>query len=161
MHPLRFPKSGIRAKVFVRKIGFKLRVMRLNRVELFYTLVAAIGSENRRCLRARGGHMHAVCMQRWLATARPPVGAADHGLATCKGRLPAGATARRGNNPQGVATCGHDQLRPARKGQPTSASPTASRGAALVAGVAAPWQGDYRPQRVAAACAGATAATTQ
>ncbi|RRT45537.1 hypothetical protein B296_00013351, partial [Ensete ventricosum] len=24
MHPLRFPNSGIRAKVFVRKIGFKL-----------------------------------------------------------------------------------------------------------------------------------------
>ncbi|RRT65992.1 hypothetical protein B296_00012902 [Ensete ventricosum] len=34
-----------------------------------------IGSERRRCL--RGGHMHALCMQRWLATARPPAGAAD------------------------------------------------------------------------------------
>ncbi|RRT57275.1 hypothetical protein B296_00009440 [Ensete ventricosum] len=29
MHPLRFLKSGIRAKVFMRKIGFKLRVMKL------------------------------------------------------------------------------------------------------------------------------------
>ncbi|RRT44821.1 hypothetical protein B296_00030938 [Ensete ventricosum] len=28
MHLLRFPNSGIRAKVFVRKIGFKLHVMR-------------------------------------------------------------------------------------------------------------------------------------
>ncbi|RRT43720.1 hypothetical protein B296_00053473, partial [Ensete ventricosum] len=36
MHPLKFPKSGIKAKVFVRKIGFKLCLMRLNRVELFY-----------------------------------------------------------------------------------------------------------------------------
>ncbi|RRT59034.1 hypothetical protein B296_00015222 [Ensete ventricosum] len=35
--------------------------------------------------------MHAVCMQRWLAMAKPPVGAVDHGLATCKGRSPAGA----------------------------------------------------------------------
>ncbi|RZR89440.1 hypothetical protein BHM03_00017150 [Ensete ventricosum] len=98
------------AKVFVQKISFKLRVRRLNCVELFYALVAAIGSESRRCLRGRGGHMHVVCMQRWLATARPPVGAADHGLATCIGRLAA-------------ATCGHGQLRPARKGQPVAASP--------------------------------------
>ncbi|RWW39106.1 hypothetical protein BHE74_00055588 [Ensete ventricosum] len=121
MHQLRFPKSGIRAKVFVRKIGFKLRVMRLNRVELFYTLVAAIGSENRRCLRARGGHMHAVCMQRWLATARPPVGAADHGLATCKGRLPAGATARKGWPPVGTINCGQ----PARANRHQPALPLA------------------------------------
>ncbi|RWW00349.1 hypothetical protein GW17_00036688 [Ensete ventricosum] len=35
----------------------------LNRVELFYTLVAEIDSESRRCLRGRGGHMHVVCMQ--------------------------------------------------------------------------------------------------
>ncbi|RWW02029.1 hypothetical protein GW17_00034899 [Ensete ventricosum] len=36
---LRFSNSGIRAKVFIRKIGFKLRVMRLNRVESFYTFL--------------------------------------------------------------------------------------------------------------------------
>ncbi|RWW53688.1 hypothetical protein BHE74_00039803 [Ensete ventricosum] len=83
MHPLRIPNSGIRAKV-------PLRVMRLNHVELFYTLVAAIGSESRHSLRGRGGHMHAVYMQRWLAIARPPVGMAGHGLATCRGRPPAG-----------------------------------------------------------------------
>ncbi|RRT51421.1 hypothetical protein B296_00033672, partial [Ensete ventricosum] len=46
--------------------------MRLNHVELFYALVAAIGSESRHCLRGRGGNMHVVYMQRWLATARPP-----------------------------------------------------------------------------------------
>ncbi|RWW37877.1 hypothetical protein BHE74_00056947 [Ensete ventricosum] len=39
MLPLRFPNSGIRSKVFVRKIGFKLHVMRLNHVELFYAFV--------------------------------------------------------------------------------------------------------------------------
>ncbi|RWV81148.1 hypothetical protein GW17_00057461 [Ensete ventricosum] len=36
MHSLRYPNSGIRAKAFMRKIGFKLRVTRLNRVELFF-----------------------------------------------------------------------------------------------------------------------------
>ncbi|RRT49946.1 hypothetical protein B296_00033398 [Ensete ventricosum] len=39
MLPLRFPNSGIIAKVFMRKIRFKLRVMRLNRLELFYTFL--------------------------------------------------------------------------------------------------------------------------
>ncbi|RRT50849.1 hypothetical protein B296_00041375 [Ensete ventricosum] len=77
--------------------------MRLNRIELFYALFVAIDSESRCFLRGRGGHMHAVCMQRWLATTSPPVGATDHGLATCKGR-------------------------PARKGLLPAASPIASRG---------------------------------
>ncbi|RWW25468.1 hypothetical protein GW17_00010190 [Ensete ventricosum] len=39
MLPLRFPNSGIRAKVFMQKIGFKLRVMRLNRVKSFYAFL--------------------------------------------------------------------------------------------------------------------------
>ncbi|RWV96171.1 hypothetical protein GW17_00041134 [Ensete ventricosum] len=96
--------------------------MRLNRVELFYALVAAIGNESRRCLRGRGDHMQAVCMQRWLAMTRPLAGATGHGLATCKGRpamawLPArggrlrpsplyGAIARRGGSPQGPVGSG-------------------------------------------------------
>ncbi|RZR99699.1 hypothetical protein BHM03_00029297 [Ensete ventricosum] len=41
--------------------------------------------ESSRCRRARGGHLHAVYMQRWLAMARPPVRAVGHGLVTCKG----------------------------------------------------------------------------
>ncbi|RWV91930.1 hypothetical protein GW17_00045741 [Ensete ventricosum] len=45
MYPLRFPNSGIRAKVFVRKIGFKLRVMRLYRVESFYTFLLRFRSK--------------------------------------------------------------------------------------------------------------------
>ncbi|RWV84892.1 hypothetical protein GW17_00053362, partial [Ensete ventricosum] len=45
MHSLRFPNSGIRAKVFMRKIGFKLLVMRLNRVEWFYTFLLHFRSE--------------------------------------------------------------------------------------------------------------------
>ncbi|RWV86159.1 hypothetical protein GW17_00051973 [Ensete ventricosum] len=44
MHPLRFPNSGISAKVFVRKIGFKLRAMRLNRVESFNTFTTRTSS---------------------------------------------------------------------------------------------------------------------
>ncbi|RWW18124.1 hypothetical protein GW17_00017905 [Ensete ventricosum] len=116
MHPLRFHNSGIRAKVFVRKIGFRLCVMRLNRIELFYALVAAIDSESRHCLRGRGGHMHAVCMQRWLAMAKPPVGAVGHGLATCKG-WPAMARPR--------AWGGHPRARP------TAATPAASKGSGV------------------------------
>ncbi|RRT52863.1 hypothetical protein B296_00015519 [Ensete ventricosum] len=100
-----------------------------------------IGSKSRRCLRGRGGHMHAVSMQRWLATTRPCAGVAGHGLATCKGRS---ATARP----------------PARAGHPRPALPPA--GATVpVAGVADPWQGDCRLQRAAAAYAGAAVATTQ
>ncbi|RZS28126.1 hypothetical protein BHM03_00061689 [Ensete ventricosum] len=100
MHPLRFPNSGIRAKVFVRKIGFKLHVMRLNRVELFYALVAAIGSKSRRWLQGRGSQMHAVCMQRWPAMARPPTRVAGHGLATCKGWPAAASPPARGGHPR-------------------------------------------------------------
>ncbi|RWV95710.1 hypothetical protein GW17_00041646 [Ensete ventricosum] len=39
MHPLRFPYSDIKAMVFVRKISFKLRVMRLNRIKSFYAFL--------------------------------------------------------------------------------------------------------------------------
>ncbi|RRT37495.1 hypothetical protein B296_00045520 [Ensete ventricosum] len=102
MHPLRFPNSGIRDKVFMRKIDFKLRVMRLNHVELFYAVVATIGSESRRCLWGRGGKLWPGPLQ--------------------------GATVLRGSNLQGAPARGHDQLRPARKGLPPTANPVASRG---------------------------------
>ncbi|RRT31691.1 hypothetical protein B296_00045961 [Ensete ventricosum] len=104
-------------------------------------LVAAIGSESRHYLRVRGGHMHAVYMQRWLAKAKPPAGATSHGLATCKGRS---AMAR----PLARGCCPWPALPPA--GATTS-----------VVGVAAPWQGSYRPQRVAVACVGAAVAAVQ
>ncbi|RWV85164.1 hypothetical protein BHE74_00048903 [Ensete ventricosum] len=45
MHLLRFPNNGIRPKVFVRKIGFKLRAMRLNCVESFYAFLLRFRSE--------------------------------------------------------------------------------------------------------------------
>ncbi|RWV77187.1 hypothetical protein GW17_00062025 [Ensete ventricosum] len=109
MHTLRFPNSDIRAKVFVRKICFKLRVMILNRIELFYALVVTIDSESRRCLR------------RWLFTTRPLVGAAGLGLATCKGRPPAGTT---GYSQPSRAS----RQQPTCKGLPPAASPAASRG---------------------------------
>ncbi|RZS25845.1 hypothetical protein BHM03_00059107, partial [Ensete ventricosum] len=104
--------------------------MRLNHVELFYALVVAIDSESRRCLRGRGSHMHAVYMQRWLAMARPPVGVADHSLATCKGRPPAGTVGF--GQPAGAVGSGQhvraSRQRPARKGLSPAASPTTSRG---------------------------------
>ncbi|RRT60981.1 hypothetical protein B296_00004274 [Ensete ventricosum] len=46
MLPPRFLNSGIRAKVVHAKIGFKLCVMRFNRVELFYMFVPMIGSDS-------------------------------------------------------------------------------------------------------------------
>ncbi|RWW06116.1 hypothetical protein GW17_00030578 [Ensete ventricosum] len=74
--------------------------MRLNCIELFYALIVAIDNESRRCLRGRGGHMHVVCMQRWLAMARPPEGATDHGMATCTGRPAIARPPAKGGRPQ-------------------------------------------------------------
>ncbi|RWW29870.1 hypothetical protein GW17_00005582 [Ensete ventricosum] len=91
MHPLRFPNNGIRAKIFVRKISFKLRVMRLNHVELFYAFLLHFLSEDSE-------------EEGWPATASPHAGPATHGQAGCKWQSPAGAGG--GCPPQG------------RKGQP-------------------------------------------
>ncbi|RWV78563.1 hypothetical protein GW17_00060439 [Ensete ventricosum] len=98
MHPLRFPNSGIKGKIFVRKIGFKLYVMRLNRVELFYSLVAAMDSESP--LQGVAG--------------RPPAGTVDCGQ-------PAGATVN------DLPTRASRQ-RSTRKGLPPVTNPAASRG---------------------------------
>ncbi|RWW58658.1 hypothetical protein BHE74_00034451 [Ensete ventricosum] len=117
--------------------------MRLNYIELFYTLVAAFGSESRRCLQGRGGHMHDVYMQRWLATARPPIGAVGHDLATCKGRLAAARPLARGAHPRARSVAASLQG-PTGNGQ--SARGCHPRSALLlvgattpVTGVAAPW----------------------
>ncbi|RWW46475.1 hypothetical protein BHE74_00047595 [Ensete ventricosum] len=75
MLPLRFHNSGIKAKVFVRKIDFKLRVMRLHRVELFYAFLLRFRSEGNK---ERG----------WVATPRPSARVAGHGQATCMGGQP-------------------------------------------------------------------------
>ncbi|RWV87823.1 hypothetical protein GW17_00050144 [Ensete ventricosum] len=85
MLPLRFPNSCIRAKVFMRKVGFKLRVMRLNHVESFYTfLLHFYGKRSEE--RAQ------------LAMARPSTGVAGYGLATWLPLVgaPAGATPMEG-----------------------------------------------------------------
>ncbi|RWW41354.1 hypothetical protein BHE74_00053160 [Ensete ventricosum] len=96
MHPLRFPNSGIRANVFVRKIGFKLRVMRLYRVESFYAFLLRFRSEGNE-------------EEGRPATTRPHARPATDGQAAAKAS-PQGAVARRGG------ACGHGMLRPARKG---------------------------------------------
>ncbi|RZR92585.1 hypothetical protein BHM03_00020893 [Ensete ventricosum] len=75
MLPQRFPKSCIRAKVFVRKIGFKLHVTRLNRVELFYAFLLHFRSEGSK---ERG----------WSATVRPSTTVAGHGQAPYRDRRP-------------------------------------------------------------------------
>ncbi|RWW40069.1 hypothetical protein BHE74_00054538 [Ensete ventricosum] len=63
----RFPNSGISAKIFVRKISFKLRVMRLNRVELFYAFLLHFHSEGSPCK-----------VQPGMTTASPLAGTASH-----------------------------------------------------------------------------------
>ncbi|RWV77067.1 hypothetical protein GW17_00062161 [Ensete ventricosum] len=92
MHPLRFPNSGIRDNVFVRKIGFKLRVMRLNRVESFYAFLLHFCSEGSK-------------EEGRLATASPHVGPArprprppTRGWATAARAIPQGATDRKGQS---------------------------------------------------------------
>ncbi|RZR73601.1 hypothetical protein BHM03_00026195 [Ensete ventricosum] len=72
MLSLRFLNSGIRAKVFVRKIDFKLRVMRLNRVESFYALLL------RFCIK---------CSEEGQP-AKPPARVASHGQTRCRGGWP-------------------------------------------------------------------------
>ncbi|RWW35602.1 hypothetical protein BHE74_00059450 [Ensete ventricosum] len=84
-----FPNSGIRSKVFVRKIGFKLRVMRLNRVESFYAFLLYFCSERSEEGRptmtmppARvAGHGQGPCRGDWLCP-RPHASAAAHKRAT-------------------------------------------------------------------------------
>ncbi|RWW84467.1 hypothetical protein BHE74_00006926 [Ensete ventricosum] len=159
MHPLRFPNGSIRAKVFVRKISFKLRVMRLNRVELFYALVAAkvgaaCGGGAATCMLSacRGSPLLATC-KGLPATARPPARG---------GHLRARPTAA---NPQGrsatvspLGPIGSGQLARGCRSRP-ALPPTGA--AAPVVGVAAPWQCGCRPQRATAACAGVAAAAAQ
>ncbi|RWW75245.1 hypothetical protein BHE74_00016742 [Ensete ventricosum] len=100
MLPLRFPNSGIRAKVFMRKIGFKLRVMILNRVESFYAFLLHFCSE-----RSNEG--------------RPPTG-----RPTIGGRL----DARKRLLAEVVVSHGHGQLQGAHKGLSPATSTTANRG---------------------------------
>ncbi|RWV85222.1 hypothetical protein GW17_00053002 [Ensete ventricosum] len=126
MHPLKFPNSGIRAKVFMRKIGFKLYVIRLYRVESFYVFLLRFrreGSEE------EGRQPRPTPLQGRPPTARPQPRPPARGLLgpARKGgqRFPRGQQL-----PMGMADCG----------QP--------------AGVATPWQGGC--QRAWAATAYAT-----
>ncbi|RWV87643.1 hypothetical protein GW17_00050341 [Ensete ventricosum] len=123
MHRCRFPNSGNRAMIFVRKIGFKLCVMRLNRVESFNAFTAI--TARRRgwpWLAARGNRLRPRPAARVrLATANPPCrGGRLLPRPPCKGAAGhlQGAAARRGNSSQGAATRGRSRLRPARKRLP-------------------------------------------
>ncbi|RWV82094.1 hypothetical protein GW17_00056435 [Ensete ventricosum] len=145
MHPLRFPNSGIRAMVFMRKIGFKLRVTRLilNEEEGQQGLARPPSRGQPTAAKApfKGAVDcgHTPCKGRLLAGAaatrghsrlqpRPPCkGAAGCGQAPCKGRPPTGTTGccqpTRGCRPR----AGRNGRSPglARKGLPPAASPVA------------------------------------
>ncbi|RWV96996.1 hypothetical protein BHE74_00036116 [Ensete ventricosum] len=75
MHPLRFHNSSIRAKVYVRKIGFKQFVMRLNCIESFYALLLHFRSKGSK---ERG----------WPTMARPSTRVVGYGQAPYKGDRP-------------------------------------------------------------------------
>ncbi|RRT56774.1 hypothetical protein B296_00022147 [Ensete ventricosum] len=77
-------------------IGFKLRVIRLYRVESFYAFLL--------CFHSEGSEEEG-----WPATASPYAGSTTHGQAATKANSQR-ATSRRGS------AYGHDRLRPARKG---------------------------------------------
>ncbi|RWV80138.1 hypothetical protein GW17_00058624 [Ensete ventricosum] len=98
MHLLRFPNSGIRAKVFMRKIGFKLCMMRLNRVESFYIFVLRFRSEGNEEEGQQG-------MARPPARGRPIAAKAplQRGRRLRPGPLQ-GTIARRGSSSQGAGT---------------------------------------------------------
>ncbi|RWW60882.1 hypothetical protein BHE74_00032082 [Ensete ventricosum] len=115
MLSLRFPNNGIKAKVFVRKIDFKLRVMRLNRVESFYAFLLRFrseGSEEEGRPATASPHARPATHSQ-AATKAPCKGAVD-----CSQGQPAkeADTACRGSSPQGGAY-GHGRLRPTRRGQ--------------------------------------------
>ncbi|RWW05335.1 hypothetical protein GW17_00031397 [Ensete ventricosum] len=98
---------------------------------------SSIRAKQKEMLPAEEGRPHACCLHAEVAS---------HGQTPCRGdRLRPGplqgAAARRGNSPQGEATRGHGQLRPARKGLPPADSPVASRGGGPASRVVTPWQG--------------------
>ncbi|RRT75836.1 hypothetical protein B296_00005410 [Ensete ventricosum] len=112
---LRFPNSGIRAKDFMRKIGFKLRVMRLNRVDYFMHSCCVFAT------RKGAGRPWPGPLQGRSTVARASVGVAARGqvvggaLACCQ--LTRGGTCpqsgSRGSAHRGVA-CGNDTCPPSR-----------------------------------------------
>ncbi|RRT37325.1 hypothetical protein B296_00016916 [Ensete ventricosum] len=141
MHTLRFHNSGIRANVFIRKIGFKLCVMRLNHVESFYAFLLRFRSEGNEEEGQQGMARPPIRGRSAIAKA-PYKGAVSYGQAPYKWRPLEEATAARG----------HDRLRPARKGL----SPT-TRLQGAVARSSPARGGHQRPGRKGAAAHGAPA----
>ncbi|RWV90682.1 hypothetical protein GW17_00047095 [Ensete ventricosum] len=158
MLPLRFPNNGLRAKVFVRNIGFKLRVIRLYHVESFYAFLLCFGNEGSE------EEGRPALMQGRPPSARPrPRTPARRWLATARAS-PQGAAAHRGSSPQGrrlqarQATASPapitSRLQGARKGLRPAASLVASRVGGASHRVAASWQGGFQRARAATAYAG-------
>ncbi|RWV82224.1 hypothetical protein GW17_00056293 [Ensete ventricosum] len=112
MHPLRFPNSGIRAKVFVQKIGFKLRVMILNRVESFYAFLLRFCCEGSE--------------EGWPAMASHHAGPATHSQATAKAPCNGGAGCGQGQPARETSTARNDS---SPQGRPTLLTGAAARAA--------------------------------
>ncbi|RWV83917.1 hypothetical protein GW17_00054414 [Ensete ventricosum] len=148
MHPLKFPNSCIRAKVFMRKIGFKLRVMRLNRVESFYTFLLHFHSEgNEEEGRPAMVSPHArPAIHGQAATKDPARGRSVAARASLQGRPAplAGAAAARWHTHLQRGTCkGVDCRAPARGCRPQGWPPL-GRVVASGQGQSSPGQGQQR-----------------
>ncbi|RWV80826.1 hypothetical protein GW17_00057831 [Ensete ventricosum] len=84
-----FPNSGIKAKVFIRKIGFILCVIILNRVESSYTFLL--------CFRNEGNEEEGQPGMAWP----PAKGRSAVSRPTTRGGRPQGQQPTRGDHPQG------------------------------------------------------------
>ncbi|RRT80109.1 hypothetical protein B296_00006237 [Ensete ventricosum] len=118
MLSLRFPNNGIKSKVFVRKIGFKLHVMRLNHVELLYTFVLRFLYI--KAVRKGGGRPWPSPLQGRSAAARA---LAEAALARSQAAVVAPAVSPQRRGAHGGTVCGHDTRPPARC-FPSAAAPT-------------------------------------
>ncbi|RRT48538.1 hypothetical protein B296_00010834 [Ensete ventricosum] len=99
MLPLRIPNNGIRAKVFERKIGLKLRVMRLNHVKSFYAFLLCFYNKR---IKERGGRPRPKPLAGVAANShgRPwawlvPVGEAPIGTGSARGEAARGSPTTR------------------------------------------------------------------
>ncbi|RZR73495.1 hypothetical protein BHM03_00024978 [Ensete ventricosum] len=150
MHPLRFPNSSIKAKVFVRKIGFKLRVMRLYHIESFYVFLLHFHSEGSE----EEGRPATASPHVWLATARAspkgrPAAPARGGACGKKSRSLIAQRPQRGpavGRSQGAAARGQPCRNQGRLRQPQGCL-TLGRAAASGQGQPPPTQEQQRRRR--------------
>ncbi|RWV92239.1 hypothetical protein GW17_00045403 [Ensete ventricosum] len=119
-------------RLFMLKIGFKLCVMRLNHIELFYVFLLSFRSEGNE---ERGSHPWAGCLQGWLLSDMAPYKS---------GRLR--SSYLQGWSAANRATSKGSRLRPACKGWPPMSITIACRGGTC--GHGARWRATQWQRRI-------------